>query len=145
MLKIILLKTEQVALSPSNLVAKASGVSPDKMLQGRSCSVIQMRIVIAWVQTIMICQLTAPHATVARNYQRGGQMAGTQCPFSNGKSMSGVSDVNYGPNSQGGPKANAQYKEPPLKISGDATHYDHVKTSDDYTQAGNLYRILPRR
>lgn len=33
-------------------------------------------------------------------------------------------------------------KEPPLKISGDADRYDHRKGNDDYTQAGNLFRLM---
>ena len=87
--------------------------------------------------------VNCPHATRAANYQRGGQMAGTQCPFSTGKSMSGVGDVNYGPNTKGGPEEAPQYKEPPLRIDGDADRYDHRATADDYTQAGNLYRLMP--
>ena len=33
-------------------------------------------------------------------------------------------------------------KEPPLKISGDADRYDHREGNDDYTQAGNLFRLM---
>jgi catalase len=33
-------------------------------------------------------------------------------------------------------------KEPPLKISGDADRYDHRAGNDDYTQAGNLFRLM---
>ena len=32
---------------------------------------------------------------------------------------------------------------PPLRISGDADRYDHRAGNDDYTQAGNLFRLLP--
>ena len=35
-----------------------------------------------------------------------------------------------------------KYKEPPLKISGDADRYDHRAGNDDYTQAGNLFRLM---
>jgi catalase len=35
------------------------------------------------------------------------------------------------------------FKEPPLKISGDADRYDHREGNDDYTQAGDLFRLLP--
>ncbi|MHA1378644.1 MAG: catalase-related domain-containing protein [Candidatus Helarchaeota archaeon] len=51
--------------------------------------------------------------------------------------------VIYEPNSFGGPKENLEYKEPPLKISGDATRYDQLTVDDDYIQPGNLYRLLP--
>jgi catalase len=36
-----------------------------------------------------------------------------------------------------------QYVEPPLPIDGDALRYDHRAGNDDYTQAGNLFRLLP--
>jgi catalase len=51
--------------------------------------------------------------------------------------------VNYEPNSQGGPVEDPAFKEPPLKVSGDADPYDHREGNDDSTQAGNLYRLLP--
>ena len=55
----------------------------------------------------------------------------------------GGGSVNYEPNSMGGPVEDPRFKEPPLKISGDADRYDHRAGNDDYTQAGNLYRLLP--
>jgi catalase len=51
--------------------------------------------------------------------------------------------VNYEPNSRGGPVEDAKFKEPPLKIDGDADRYHHREGNDDYTQAGNLYRLMP--
>ena len=51
--------------------------------------------------------------------------------------------INYEPNSFDGPTEDARYKEPPLPISGDADRYDHREGNDDYTQAGNLYRLMP--
>jgi catalase len=33
--------------------------------------------------------------------------------------------------------------EPPLPIDGDAFRYDHRAGNDDYSQAGNLFRLLP--
>src|SRR3990170_7132055 len=50
--------------------------------------------------------------------------------------------VNYEPNSTGGPVEDPSVKEPPLKISGDADRYDHRVGNDDYTQAGNLFRLM---
>jgi len=43
----------------------------------------------------------------------------------------------------GGPAEDARFKEPPLRISGDADRCDHRVGNDDYSQAGNLYRLLP--
>ena len=33
-------------------------------------------------------------------------------------------------------------REPPLKISGDADRYNHRVGNDDYTQPGNLFRLM---
>jgi len=51
--------------------------------------------------------------------------------------------VNYEPNSVGGLVEDRKFVEPPLKISGDADRYNHREGNDDYTQAGNLYRLMP--
>ena len=50
--------------------------------------------------------------------------------------------VNYEPNSFGGPVEDARFKEPALRISGDADRYDHRVGNDDYTQAGDLFRLM---
>ena len=36
-----------------------------------------------------------------------------------------------------------QYVEPPLQRDGDTFRYDHRAGNDDYTQAGNLFQLLP--
>ena len=54
----------------------------------------------------------------------------------------GGSTVNYEPNSFDGPKEDLQFREPPLKVQGDADRYDHREGDDDYTQAGNLFRLM---
>ncbi len=51
-------------------------------------------------------------------------------------------DAYYEPNSFSGPKEDARYNEPPLKISGDADRYNHRIGNDDYTQPGNLFRLF---
>jgi catalase len=50
--------------------------------------------------------------------------------------------INYEPNSFGGPVEDKRFKEPPLKISGDADRYDHRAGNDDFTQPGNLFRLM---
>jgi catalase len=52
--------------------------------------------------------------------------------------------VNYEPNSFGGPVEDHRFKEPPFKISGDADRYDQHPGDDDYTQAGNLFRLMTK-
>jgi catalase len=48
----------------------------------------------------------------------------------------------YEPNSFNGPTENKHFAEPPLKISGDADRYNHRDGNDDYTQPGNLFRLM---
>ena len=36
----------------------------------------------------------------------------------------------------------ARFAEPPLKLSGDADRYNHREGNDDYTQPGDLFRIM---
>jgi catalase len=54
----------------------------------------------------------------------------------------GGGSVNYEPNSLHGPVQRAAFNEPPLRLSGDAARYDHRDGNDDYTQAGNLFRLM---
>ncbi|MNL22146.1 Catalase [compost metagenome] len=49
---------------------------------------------------------------------------------------------NYEPNGFGGPVQKRDFSEPPLAISGDADRYDSHAGNDDFTQAGDLYRLL---
>ena len=54
----------------------------------------------------------------------------------------GPDDAYYEPNSFGGPVEDAGVKEPPLALSGDADRFSHRIDNDDYTQPGNLFRLL---
>jgi len=51
-------------------------------------------------------------------------------------------DAYYEPNSFGGPTQDPRFAEPPLKISGDADRYDSREGTDDFTQPGNLFRLM---
>jgi catalase len=42
----------------------------------------------------------------------------------------------------GGPVEDHRFVEPPLAISGDADRYNHREGNDDYTQPGNLFRLM---
>jgi len=42
----------------------------------------------------------------------------------------------------GGSVEGARFKEPPLKISDDADRYDHRVGSIDYSQPGDLFRLM---
>jgi len=123
-------EVEQSAFSPGNMVP-GIGHSPDKMLQFRIVSYADAHRYRLGVNYESL-PVNKPHAATD-TYHRDGLMR---------SDVSG-SPVNYEPNSFGGPTEDPSFKEPPLKISGDADRYDHREGNDDYTQAGNLYRLMP--
>jgi catalase len=51
-------------------------------------------------------------------------------------------DAYYEPNSFNGPVEDESYRDPPLKIMGDAARYKHRDGNDDYRQPGNLFRLM---
>ncbi len=122
---------EQVAFSPANMVPGISH-SPDKVLQFRIFSYADAHRYRLGVNYDSL-PVNKPKCPV-HNYHRDGKMRFDD----NSKGA-----VNYEPNSFNGPAENARFKEPPFKIEGDADRYDHRDGNDDYTQAGNLYRLLP--
>jgi len=124
-------EVEQSAFSPANMVP-GIGASPDKMLQFRIVSygdAHRHRLGVNY-ESLPVNKPRCPVAT----YHRDGAMR-----FDD----NGGGSVHYEPNSRGGPAEDPRFKEPPLKVSGDADRYDHREGNDDYTQAGNLYRLLP--
>jgi len=123
-------ETEQAAFEPSNL-PPGLGASPDKMLQGRLLSYPDAHRYRIGVNYDLL-PVNKPRCPV-RTYHRDGHMR-----FDGNYG----GEVNYQPNSYGGPVDDSEYKEPPLKISGDADHYDHKEGNDDYSQAGDLYRLM---
>jgi catalase len=53
--------------------------------------------------------------------------------------------VNYEPNSLGGPVEEPGIREPPWRLRGDGNRYapgDEAGGCDDYSQAGDLYRLM---
>ncbi len=123
-------EVEQAAFSPANVVP-GIGHSPDKVLQSRIFSYADAHRYRVGVNHQHL-PVNAPRCPIF-NYQRDGAMR-----FDG----NGGSAVNYEPNSFGGPKDCPALNEPPLKISGDAAHYNHRDGNDDYTQPGNLFRLM---
>ncbi|AKJ31682.1 catalase [Caldimonas brevitalea] len=124
-------EVEQAAFSPANVVP-GIGFSPDKMLQGRIFAYHDAHLyrVGTNYQQLPVNRPQCPYHT----YQRDGSMR-----FDGNFGAA----PNYEPNSiVSTPKQAPQYKEPPLKISGDADRYDHAEGDDPYTQAGNLFRLM---
>jgi len=124
-------EVEQAAFEPSNIVP-GIGFSPDKMLQFRIFAYAdahRYRLGSTNYASLPVNTARCP----VHSYHRDGFM---RFDGNNGGS------VNYEPNSFNGPMEDPSYKEPPLRISGDADRYDHRQGNDDYTQAGNLFRLM---
>ena len=122
---------EQAAFSPSNIVP-GIGFSLDKMLQARVLSYPDAHRYRLGVNYESL-PVNRPHATEAHTYHRDGAMR-----FDD----NGGGAPNYEPNGFGGPVEDPRFREPPLRISGDADRYDHHEGNDDYTQAGDLFRLM---
>ena len=125
-------EVEQAAFNPANVVPGIS-FSPDKMLQGRLFS----------YGDAQRYRLGVNHHLIPVNKAR--------CPFhSYHRDGSMRVDGNYGgtrgyePNSYGDWQEQPEFKDPPLKINGDADHWNFREDDDDYfTQPGNLFRVMP--
>lgn len=121
---------EQAAFEPSNIVPGIS-FSPDKMLQARIMSYAdahRYRIGVNYAQL----PVNKPKCPV-HTYHRDGKLR-----FDGNFGAA----LNYEPNSFNGPSEDPRFAEPPLKISGDADRYNHREGNDDYTQPGNLFRLM---
>ena len=123
-------EVEQSTFSPANIVPGV-GFSPDKMLQFRIFSYADAHRYRVGVNADAL-PVNRPKCPV-HNYYRDGAMR-----FDDNRKGA----VNYEPNSMGGPVEDPRYKELPLKLSGDADRYDHRAGNDDYTQAGDLFRLM---
>jgi catalase len=125
-------EVEQSAFSPSNIVP-GIGFSPDKVLQARIVSYpdAQRYRLGANYQQLAVNQPQCP----VMHYQRDGAMA---------LGNNGGNTPNYEPNTHPGtPQQDSAYAEPALDLgSVKADRYDHRQSNDDYTQAGDLYRLL---
>jgi catalase len=121
---------EQAAFEPSNIVP-GIGFSPDKMLQARIMSYADAHRYRIGVNYAAL-PVNHPHSEV-NTYHRDGKMR-----FDG--NFGGA--VNYEPNSMDGPVEDKTFLEPPLKTSGDADRYDHRQGADDYSQPGELFRLM---
>lgn len=123
-------EVEQASFSPSNVVPGISW-SPDKMLQARIFSYADAHRYRVGTHYEAL-PINRPLSS-AKTYHMDGGMNFAE-PLS--------SDAYYEPNSFGGPKENAAFAEPPLPLEGDADRYDHREGNDDFTQAGDLFRLM---
>jgi catalase len=122
---------EQVAFAPSNLVP-GIGVSPDRMLQSR-----------------LFNYADAQRYRLGVNFHQI-PVNKARCPVhSNHRDGAGRADGNYGdlphyePNSFGQWQEQPEFREPPLRINGDADHWNYREDDDDYfSQPGALFRSM---
>jgi catalase len=123
-------EVEQAAFEPGNM-PPGMGASPDKMLQARLLSypdAHRYRIGINYAAL----PVNKAHCPV-NTYHRDGQTR---------FDSNGAGSVNYEPNSFGGPMEDPGVQEPPLRIWGEADRYNHRDGNEDYSQAGDLFRLM---
>ncbi|MBZ0271912.1 catalase [bacterium] len=123
---------EMAAFSPSNFVP-GIGYSPDKMLQARIFSYADAHRYRLGTHYEAL-PVNAPKCPV-HHYHKDGAMRF----FDNN---TGNPDAYYEPNSFGGPTQDHAYDEPSMPIDGAGGRYDHREGNDDYTQPGNLFRLM---
>lgn len=123
-------EVEQAAFSPAN-VPPGISYSPDKMLQARLFSYPDTQRYRLGVN-YQALPVNRPRSAV-NVYHRDGSMR-----FDD----NGADYDNYEPNNFGGPIQDSHYAEPALALSGQADRFDAHKDNDDFTQAGNLFRML---
>lgn len=122
---------EQAAFNPASVVPGIS-FSPDRMLQGRLFSYGDAQRYRLGVNHAQI-PVNRPRCPV-NSFHRDGQM---RVDGNQGSTKA------YFPNSLGLWKSNPEYKDPPLKLEGDADNWDFRKDDDDYyTQPGDLFRLM---
>lgn len=123
-------EVEQAAFEPGNL-PPGLGASPDKMLQARLLSYPDAHRYRIGVNYAAL-DVNKPRCPV-HTYQRDGQTR-----FDG----NGAATPVYQPNSFDGAADNYPVQEPALRINGDADRYDHREENDDYSQAGDLFRLM---
>jgi catalase len=123
-------EVEQAAFSPANVVP-GMGYSPDKMLQGRLFSYHDAALYRVGTNHQHL-PVNAPRCPF-HNQQRDGAMA-----IANGGAAR-----NYDPVNAAGSDADGMgHGEPELPLGGGAGRFDGRGVEDDYTQAGNLFRLM---
>lgn len=124
-------EVEQAAFAPSNIVPGIS-FSPDKMLQGRIFAYADAQRYRLGVNHYML-PVNAPKCPF-RTFHRDGAMR-----FDGNLG----STLGYEPNSYGEWEHNLDYKEPELRIDGNAGIHDFREDDNNYfEQPGKLFRLM---
>lgn len=125
-------EVEQAGFAPSNVVP-GTGLSPDKMLQGR-----------------VFAYADAQRYRIGTNYQQLPVNA-PKCPYHNYQRDGAMrfdgnsgGQPNYEPNSYDDAPKQTNMREPayPAELSGPAYQYDHREDGDYYSQPGALFRLM---
>ncbi|MGW8393661.1 catalase [Pseudoduganella sp. HUAS MS19] len=126
-------EVEQAALSPANVVP-GMGYSPDKMLQARLFAYHDAQLYRVGTNHQQL-PVNAPRCPFHHQQRDGAMAAGF-----------GGAQQNYAPTEAGGSKPQGMgHGEPVLALNGGAGRYDGRGREDDYSQAGNLFRLLPEQ
>jgi catalase len=124
-------EVEQAAFAPSNIV-RGIGFSPDKMLQARIFSYADAHRYRLGTHYEML-PINAPRRP-SINYYRDGAMRFDRPSIEN---------AYYEPNSFDGPKEHPEYREPAYNLgSVAADRYDSNEGNDNFSQAGELFRLM---
>ncbi len=124
-------EVEQSAFNPANIVP-GIGFSYDKMLQGRLFSYGDAQRYRLGVNHHLI-PVNAARCPF-HSYHRDGAM---RVDGNHGATLG------YEPNSYGEWQQQPDFAEPPLKVEGDAAHWNFREDDDDYyTQPGMLFRLM---
>lgn len=124
---------EMAAYSPSNVVP-GIGFSPDKMLQARVFSYADAHRYRLGTHYEAL-PVNRPKSAV-NHYHKDGTMRFFDNFHAN-------PDAYYEPNTvDWAAVEDPSVKEPSLRVDGDADRYNHREGNDDYTQAGNLFRLF---
>jgi catalase len=122
---------EQAAFNPASIVP-GLGFSPDRMLQGRLFSYGDAQRYRLGVNHELIPVNQAKNKV--NTYHRDGHMRVDD---------NGGAKTHYWPNSDQEWQDHPRLKEPPLKLEGNAEHYDFREDDDDYfTQPGKLFNLM---
>ncbi len=126
-------EVEQAALSPANVVP-GMGYSPDKMLQARLFAYHDAQLYRVGTNHQQL-PVNAPRCPFHHQQRDGAMAAGF-----------GGSEQNYAATEAAGSNLQGMgHGEPVLALNGGAGRYDGRGKEDDYTQAGNLFRLLPEQ
>ena len=124
-------EVEQSAFAPANIVP-GMGYSPDKMLQARILSYPDAHRHRMGVNYDLL-PVNKPKCPV-HTYHRDGHIRFDE---------NGGRAPNYEPNSFGGPTEDPRYRDVSWSIENyPVERYDHRLGNDDFTQAGDLFRLL---